>query len=212
MKNLNVQEFFDTATCTLTYVVYDSETRDAVVIDPVWDYDFASSELSFGSIHRVKDFLLLKKLHLHFILETHAHADHLSGSRGLQELFPGAKVGIGRGIQKVQNTFKKIFNLGPTFATDGSQFDFLLDEDQKIRAGSLEIVTFFTPGHTPACVSYLVGDSLFAGDTLFIPDYGTGRCDFPEGSPDALFESIQKIYRLQDDTQIFVGHDYQPHG
>lgn len=212
MKNLSVQEFFDTATWTLTYVVYDTDTRDAVVIDPVWDYDPASGELSFESVNKVKNFLLQQKLHLHFILETHAHADHLSGSRGLQEHFPEAKIGIGRNIQKVQKTFEKIFNLGPKFAVDGSQFDFLLDENQKVRAGSLEIKTFFTPGHTPACASYLIGDSLFTGDAIFMPDYGTGRCDFPEGSADALFDSIQKIYQLPDDTRIFVGHDYQPHG
>jgi glyoxylase-like metal-dependent hydrolase (beta-lactamase superfamily II) len=151
---------------------------------------------------------------LHFIFETHAHADHISGAQLIKKTYPQAQIAIGANITKVQSLFKGFFNLTEEFAQDGSQFDRLLTEDETLRAGALEIKTLFTPGHTPACVSLLVnGKALFTGDTLFMPDYGTGRCDFPAGSSEDLYESItQKLYTLPDETRVYVGHDYQPHG
>ena len=151
-------------------------------------------------------------LKLHYILETHAHADHLTGAQPLKALFPGAKVAIGARITEVQNVFKQIFNFGDQFATDGRQFDVLLQDGSETKAGSLTFKTIYTPGHTPACASYLIGDAVFTGDALFMPDSGTGRCDFPAGSAEVLFESISKLYKLPDSTRFFTGHDYQPNG
>lgn len=208
-----VKEFFDQATWTVTYVVYDNNTKDAVVIDPVWDYDQASSKLSNGSVKKVFQFVKENDLNVTYILETHAHADHVSGSQILKKLIPQAKIGIGARITEVQKVFKGIFNLDESFKTDGSQFDILLKEDTSLKAGSLEIKTIFTPGHTPACSTYVIGDAVFTGDTLFMPDSGTGRCDFPAGSSIELYKSIHdKIYKLPDHYRIFVGHDYQPNG
>lgn len=208
-----IKEFFDTATWTLTYVVYDEKTNDAIVIDPVWDYDPAASKLSTESADLVYDFIQNKKLNVHYILETHAHADHVSGAQILKKKIPHAKVGIGAKITAVQMVFKGVFNLNPNFPTDGRQFDLLLNEETVLEAGSLKIKTIFTPGHTPACGSYLIGDAVFTGDALFMPDYGTGRCDFPAGSADDLYTSVhEKLYKLPDETRVFVGHDYLPNG
>ena len=207
-----IKEFFDPETWTLTFVVFDPQTRDALVIDPVWDYDPASSKLSTPSAEAVLGFIELRNLKVHYILETHAHADHVSGSQVLKSKFPNSKVGIGARITEVQKVFKAFFNLGADFPTDGRQFDILLNEDKDVYAGTLRVKTLFTPGHTPACVSYLIGDALFTGDALFMPDYGTGRCDFPSGSAEDLYDSIQKLYKLPDATRVFVGHDYLPQG
>lgn len=207
-----VKAFFDKATWTLTYVVYDPTTKDAVVIDPVWDYDPAASKLTTDSAEQVLGFLKFHDLKTHFILETHAHADHVTGAQPLKKQIPGAQVGIGANITAVQKVFKSVFNLPSGFATDGSQFDLLLEETKPLMAGSLRIETIYTPGHTPACSSYKIGDALFTGDALFMPDYGTGRCDFPAGSADDLYSSIQKLYKLPDETRVFVGHDYMPGG
>lgn len=208
-----VKEFFDKNTWTLTYVVFDEKTSDAIVIDPVWDYDPAASKMSTESADVVYDFISNKKLKVHYILETHAHADHVSGAQILRKKIPSAKIGIGTNITAVQIVFKEIFNLNPNFATDGSQFDLLLDEETLLQAGSLSVKTIFTPGHTPACGSYLIGDALFTGDALFMPDYGTGRCDFPAGSAHDLYNSVHnKLYQLPDETRVFVGHDYLPNG
>ncbi len=209
----NVKEFFDKATWTLTYVVFDPATKDAVILDPVWDYDQASSKMTTDSADKVLDFTKLNKLNVHYILETHAHADHVSGSQILKKNIPGAKIGIGARIADVQNVFKTVFNLDPNFKTDGSQFDLLLDEGKTLQAGSLNIETIYTPGHTPACGTYVIGDAVFTGDALFMPDYGTGRCDFPAGSAGDLYSSVHdKIYKLPDHFRVFVGHDYQPNG
>ncbi len=209
----SVQEFFDPTTWTLSYVVYDAATRDAIVIDPVWDYDPASSKLSTESLDALTDFLKRQSLKVHFILETHAHADHVTGSQLLKERFPAAKVGIGAEIVAVQKVFQKVFNIGATFAADGRQFDLLLQDGQELKAGSLTLHTLFTPGHTPACASYLIGDAVFTGDALFMPDYGTGRCDFPAGSAADLYHSVHdKLYQLPDSTRVFTGHDYMPNG
>lgn len=206
-----VKEFFDKATWTLTYVVYDAQTKDAVVIDPVWDYDPASSKLSQNSAEEVFSFILKNSLNIHFILETHAHADHVTGSQIYKQKFPKAKIAIGKRITEVQKVFKDFFNLGQNFKTDGSQFDVLLSENEPIHAGSLRIETIFTPGHTPACSTFVIGDTVFTGDALFMPDSGTGRCDFPSGSAEDLFHSVHdKIYSLPDSYRVFVGHDYMP--
>lgn len=209
---MNIETLYDPATFTLTYVVYDPDSRDAVVVDPVLDYDPLSSATSTASLQRLDAFLKKEGLRVHYVLETHAHADHLSGSQWLKRRYD-AKVGIGARITEVQGVFKDVFDLGPAFAVDGSQFDRLFQDGDKIRAGTLEIDVIATPGHTPACVSYKVGDAVFTGDALFIEDYGTGRCDFPKGSADALYTSVHdRLYALPDATRVFVGHDYQPNG
>ena len=208
-----VKEFFDKATWTLTYVVYDPKTKDAVVLDPVWDYDPAASKMSTGSVDVVYDFIKSENLKVHYILETHAHADHVSGSQVLKQRLPEAKVGIGAKISDVQEVFKNVFNLSPEFKTDGSQFDLLLEEGKVLQAGTLQVDTIYTPGHTPACATYVIGDAVFTGDALFMPDSGTGRCDFPAGSSEQLYHSVhEKVYALPETHRVFVGHDYQPNG
>ncbi|HSO35199.1 MAG TPA: MBL fold metallo-hydrolase [Labilithrix sp.] len=209
---MNIETFFDPVTFTLTYVVFEPKTRDAVVIDPVLDYDVLSSKTSTASIARIEAFLKQKELKLHYVLETHAHADHLSGSQYLKRRF-GAPVAIGAAIVDVQKVFSGVFDLGAAVPTDGSQFDCLLADGEKLAAGSLQLEIIATPGHTPACVTYKIGDAAFTGDALFIEDYGTGRCDFPSGSADALYTSVhERLYGLPDATRVFVGHDYQPNG
>lgn len=208
-----VKEFFDKATWTLTFVAYDEKTKDAVILDPVWDYDPAASKMSTHSADEVIKFVKSHNLNVHYILETHAHADHVSGSQVLKKHLPNAKVGIGAKITEVQKVFKGVFNLDSSFKTDGSQFDILLEEDKPVQAGSLKIDTIYTPGHTPACASYVIGDAVFTGDALFMPAYGTGRCDFPAGSADELYTSVhEKLYKLPDHYRVFVGHDYMPGG
>lgn len=209
---MKVQQFFDKITSTLTYVVYDEKSRDAVVIDPVLDFDPADGRAWYDSANAVLLYLKENKLNLHYILETHAHADHLSGAQVLKKKYPQAVLAIGENIREVQSLFKKVFNLKDLKA-DGSQFDRLLKEGEEIFCGTLKLRVIFTPGHTPACSSYLFEDSLFTGDSIFMPDSGTGRCDFPGGSAEGLYESIaRKIYTLPDKTKIYVGHDYQPGG
>jgi glyoxylase-like metal-dependent hydrolase (beta-lactamase superfamily II) len=210
---IQIKEFFDKTTYTLTYVVWDPSTKDAVVIDPVWDYDPASSTVSEESLMKLCSFIDENLLNLHFVLETHAHADHLSSAQLLKQKYPSAKVAMGGRITEVQTIFKTFFDLGPSFKTDGSQFDRLFSDGERFSAGSLDFETIYTPGHTPACSSYKIEDALFTGDTLFMPDYGVGRCDFPAGSAEALYESITtKLYSLPDTTRVFTGHDYQPNG
>jgi glyoxylase-like metal-dependent hydrolase (beta-lactamase superfamily II) len=210
---MNIETFFDPRTFTLTYVVFDAAARDAVVIDPVLDYEPGGATISTESVDRVSEFLRGEGLSLRAILETHAHADHLTGSQVLRARFPGAVVAVGERIREVQGLFKQVFDLGDEFAVDGRQFDRLLADGEVVRAGSLEVRVIATPGHTPACVSYLVGDAVFTGDALFMPDYGTGRCDFPRGSAADLHRSVtQRLYALPDATRVFVGHDYMPGG
>ncbi len=208
---MKIEAFYDEPTYTLTYVVWDEETRDAVVIDPVLDYDPLGSQTSAEELAKVDAFIADKGLKVRYVLETHAHADHLSGSQYLRSKY-GAKVAIGEKITIVQETFKNIFDLPEDFPTDGRQFDLLLADGQTLSAGSLDIEVIATPGHTPACVTYKIGDALFTGDVLFMDDYGTGRCDFPGGSAEAMYDSVMKLYQLPDETRVFVGHDYQPGG
>lgn len=210
---MDIEAFYDERTSTISYVVYDFATRDAVVIDPVLDYDPAASRLWSESVQRVVDFIGNRSLVPRMVLETHAHADHLSGARLIKQRYPGAQMAIGRNITVVQETFRKVFALPEDFPVDGRQFDRLLDDGETVRAGSIEFTVLFTPGHTPACASYLFGDALFTGDALFMPDMGTGRCDFPAGSALDLYKSVtNRIFTLPDDTRVFVGHDYQPGG
>lgn len=207
---MQVKPFYDPATFTLTYVVFDEATRDAVVIDPVLDFDPASGKTSTKSIDEVLAFVRDQRLELHYVLETHAHADHLSASQVIKTRL-GARVAIGARITEVQAIFKGVFDLPLT--PDGRQFDRLLVDGDVLAAGALRIEVLATPGHTPACVSFLVGDAVFTGDTLFIEDYGTGRTDFPGGSADDLYTSIHdRLYALPDATRVFTGHDYQPNG
>lgn len=210
---IQVKEFFDKATFTLTYVVWDPSTLDAVIIDPVLDYDQASSKVSEESVTAVASFIDRSQLKLHYILETHAHADHLSGCQYLKAKSPKAKLAIGARITEVQKIFKDFFDLSDSFKTDGSQFDQLFADNEKFTAGSLKFEVLYTPGHTPACSSYKIEDAVFTGDALFMPDYGVGRCDFPAGSAEILYESVTKrLYTLPDSTRVFTAHDYQPNG
>ena len=209
---MNIETFYDTRTSTLTYVVYDPESLDAIIIDPVLDYEPKASKTWTDSVDRVVHFVKEHALKPHYILETHAHADHLSGAQRLKGAFPKARTAIGEHIRDVQKLFQGIFGLPADFATDGSQFDELLTDGQLITAGTITIEVLHTPGHTPACVTYKIDDAIFTGDTLFMPDMGTARCDFPGGSAEAMYQSIQRLYELPDETRVFVGHDYQPGG
>jgi glyoxylase-like metal-dependent hydrolase (beta-lactamase superfamily II) len=208
---MKIEGFYDQRSATITYVGWDEDTRDAFVIDPVLDYESTGSKVFTESADRVIAFLKSKKLALHLILETHAHADHLSGAQTLKAEFPDAKVGISKRITQVQRIFHEALNLGDDVATDGSQFDVLFEDNATLRAGSLALKAIPTPGHTPACSSYLIEDILFTGDALFMPDVGTGRCDFPAGSASDLYDSVhESLYSLDDSTRVLVGHDYPP--
>ncbi len=208
---IQVQEFFDKNTSTLTYVVFDPHTRDAVVIDPVLDFEPGDGRVWSESVKKVLSYLESQNLKPHFILETHIHADHLSGAQLIKKKYPQVKTVISENIRRVQQNFQKLFNL-KNFEANGEQFDTLVKNGDRLQAGSLMFQVLATPGHTPACVSFLIEDHLFTGDSIFMPDSGTGRCDFPDGSADTMYRSItEKIYRLPDATKIFVGHDYQPH-
>lgn len=208
---MKVQHFFDEATATLSYVVWDEDTRIAVLIDSVLDFDPKSGRTSTRSCQAIAGFLDERRLSLRCVLDTHAHADHLTAMPFFQERF-GARTGIGAEIRQVQAIFRKIFNLGDAFRVDGSQFDVLLGEGDVLEVGPLRVEAFHTPGHTPACMSYRIGNALFVGDCLFMPDYGTARCDFPGGSAEMLYDSIQRLYALPDATRVFTGHDYRPGG
>jgi glyoxylase-like metal-dependent hydrolase (beta-lactamase superfamily II) len=210
--SINIQHFFDQGTSTLTYIVHDPATLDAVVIDPVWDFDPASGKLATKSLESVLNYLREHKLKPHFVLETHAHADHLSSSQLYKKTFPDIKVAINEKITVVQKSFQNIFNM-QDLNVEGRDFDLLLKDGQELSAGSLKVKIMATPGHTPACTSFLIEDALFSGDLLFMPDSGCGRCDFPAASALAMYESVtKKVYTLPDQTRIFVGHDYQPQG
>jgi glyoxylase-like metal-dependent hydrolase (beta-lactamase superfamily II) len=206
---MNIQHFFDRATSTLTYVVHDA--KGGVVIDPVLDYDPKSARTSSGSAEAVAKYIFERKLEIPYVIDTHAHADHLTAMPYFKNRF-GARTVTGSRIGEVQGSFRDIYNLGMEFPVDGRQFDLLLDEGQELQAGTFRIRAMHTPGHTPAHMSWQIEDALFVGDTLFMPDYGTARCDFPGGSADQLFDSIQRIYALPDSTRLFMCHDYQPGG
>ena len=210
---IKIKTLFDEDTSTLTYIVYDEKSLDAVVIDPVLNYEPGASKYSTESIDQVVAFIKAQELTLHYILETHAHADHLSGAQFLKQHYPNAPLAIGALIKTVQKTFKHVFNF-KEFNENGMQFDLLLEDNQVLTAGTLSIKTLYTPGHTPACVSYLINnEAVFTGDVLFMHDYGTGRCDFPGGSSEAMYDSVTtRLYTLDDNIKVFVGHDYKPGG
>lgn len=207
--SMHIEPFFDAATNTFTYVVADEAARRAAVIDPVLDFDPKAARLSTASADAVLAWLGRERLELDWTLETHAHADHLSAAAYLKER-AGGRIGIGEGIRTVQQTFARVFGLGPRFATDGSQFDHLFRDGEAFRIGELEGRVLATPGHTNDSVTYLIGDAAFVGDTLFQPDYGTARCDFPGGDARELYRSIQRLYALPSDTRLFMCHDYPP--
>tara|TARA_R110002096_G_scaffold383566_4_gene577438 strand:- start:3444 stop:4307 length:864 start_codon:yes stop_codon:yes gene_type:complete len=206
-----VNAFFDEATNTITYVVREPEGRACAVVDSVLDFDYASGRTDTRSADAVINFVRDRNLDLQWVLETHVHADHLSAAPYIQEQL-GGKIGIGQRITMVQDTFGKVFNEGTRFQRDGSQFDRLFEEGDSFMVGQMRSDVLHTPGHTPACMTYVLGDAAFVGDTLFMPDFGTARCDFPGGSSGQLFDSVQKILALPDRTRIFVGHDYKAPG
>ena len=208
---MHIEPFFDERTFTITYVVFDEASRDAVIIDPVLDYEPSGGKLWTESLKRLAAFVDEKTLTVHHVLETHAHADHISGSQWLKKRY-GAKVGISERITEVQSVFKDVFALDE-LPTDGRQFDTLLKDQQVLKAGSVVLTAIATPGHTPACMSFQVGDAVFTGDALFLDDVGVGRCDFPKGDAAALYDSVMnRLFSLPDTTRLFVGHDYPPAG
>ncbi len=204
-----VHGIFDPATWTVTYVVYEKEGSACAIIDSVLDYDPKSGRTRTDSADKVIAFVRDKKLTVDWILETHAHADHLTAAPYLKQHL-GGKTAIGDHINTVQQVFKSIFNLEPEFSTDGSQFDHLLKAGEHFSIGALSASTMYVPGHTPACVAYHVGDAVFVGDTMFMPDVGTARCDFPGGDAKTLYASVKKILSLPEDTRLFMCHDYPP--
>ncbi len=206
---MKVEPFFDDATSTLTYVVHDG--RAGVVIDPVRAYHKRSGRTSWAPSERVASWLDVRGLSVPYVIDTHAHADHMTGLPLFKERY-GSRTVTGSGVGTVQSVFRDVYNLGSDFPVDGSQFDVLLEEGKQLECGSLRIEAMHTPGHTPAHMSWKVEDALFTGDTLFMPDYGTARCDFPGGSAAELWESIRRIYALPDATRLFVCHDYRPGG
>jgi len=208
---MTVQHFSDERTSTLTYVVHDDRSRIGVVIDSVTDYDPKSGRTWNETNDRVAAYVDDHGLEIPYVLDTHAHADHLTGMPYFKKRY-GARTVIGWRIRGVQERFRDIFNLGAEFATDGRQFDYLVADEEVVHAGPLRIRALHSPGHTPACMCYLIGDALFVGDALFMPDFGVGRCDFPGGSASALYDSIQRLYRLPAETRVFSGHDYRPGG
>ena len=203
------QAFFDPKTWTVTYVVSDPATRRAAVIDPVLDYDFKSGHTSTTSADEVLAYVANHALRVDWILETHAHADHLSGARYLQQRV-GGRIAIGENIREVQDTFKKLYNLERSFLPDGSQFDHLFKDGETFRIGEIEATAMLVPGHTPADMAYLINDAVFVGDTLFMPDVGSARADFPGGDARQLYRSMHRLLALPLETTMYVCHDYPP--
>ncbi|ATX66681.1 MBL fold metallo-hydrolase [Roseinatronobacter bogoriensis] len=206
-----ITAFFDEDTFTVTYVVRDPQSNKCAVVDSVLDFDYASGNTDTRSADAVIAFIKDKGFEVQWLLETHVHADHLSAAPYIQREL-GGKIAIGENIRIVQDTFGKVFNEGTEFQRDGSQFDALFKEGDSFHIGQLRGDVLHTPGHTPACLTYVIGDAAFVGDTLFMPDFGTARCDFPGGSAEMLWNSVQKILTLPDETRIFVGHDYKAEG
>ncbi|MBT7609956.1 MAG: MBL fold metallo-hydrolase [Bacteriovoracaceae bacterium] len=209
---MEVKTFFHQDTFTFSYIAYDKSSKDAVLIDPVMDYDPYSSKISYEFADELLNFIMKERLILHWIIETHIHADHITSSQYINNKFLNAKTAVSSGVLKVQDTFSHLYNL-KEMKTDGSQFDRLFEDGETVDVGSLKLEFIHSPGHTPSCMCILIGDVLFSGDSLFIPDFGTGRCDFPDGSASDLYDTIsKKLYTLPDSTKVYVGHDYQPGG
>jgi glyoxylase-like metal-dependent hydrolase (beta-lactamase superfamily II) len=209
--DLETQHFFDPRTSTLSYVVFDRASKTGVVIDPVLDFDPKSGRTSEVTVESV--FRLIEELELAipYVLDTHAHADHMSALPSFKRRYQARTV-IGRAITTVQRTFGQLYNLGADFVADGSQFDLLLGDGEELDLGTFAIKAHHAPGHTPACSAWEIGDKLFVGDVLFMPDFGTARCDFPGGSSSALYDSVQRLYELPGETEVYTCHDYQPGG
>ena len=206
-----VQSFFDPATWTVSYVVYEKEGSACAIIDSVLDYDAKSGRTRTTSADKLVEFVQQRNLRVDWILETHAHADHLSAAHYLRRKL-GGKIAIGAAITDVQDVFKGIFNLEPAFRPDGHQFDRLLRDGETFAIGALTVEALSVPGHTPACMAYRVGDTVFVGDTLFMPDVGTARCDFPGGDAHTLYRSVRRLLSLPAETRLFMCHDYPPEG
>ncbi len=207
----SVTAFFDESTSTLSYVVADVESRVCAIIDPVLELEESSAEITTRGAEKILEHLRVNGLTCEYILETHAHADHLSAGYFLKQRL-SAPIGIGQSIIDVQHVFAEMYSETASFKRDGSQFDLLLTDGQKLPLGRFSVEVMHVPGHTPACVAYRVGDAVFVGDTLFMPDSGTARCDFPGGSAIALYRSIQRLLALPPETRVYVCHDYQPNG
>ncbi len=207
---MKIEAFFDAATHTVTYLLIDERTSKAAIIDPVLDYEPRSGQVSLASVERVLAAVERAAVDVQWILETHAHADHLSAAPYLRQR-TGARVGIGEHIRDVQRIFRPVFNLQDVVG-DGSEFDHLFGDGERFCIGSLQVEVMHTPGHTPGCVSYRIGDAVFVGDTLFMPDYGTARADFPGGDAATLYRSIQRLLSLPSQTRLFMCHDYLPEG
>jgi len=206
-----VKSFFDTATYTVSHVVCDPNSKSCAIIDSVLDYDQSSGRTANESAKELVDYIKSECLIVEWLLETHAHADHLSAAPLLQKEL-GGQLAIGQEITRVQEVFGKIFNAGTEFQRDGSQFDRLFQDGDRFRIGSLEATVLHVPGHTPACLAYVIGDAVFPGDTMFMPDYGTARCDFPGGDAAELYRSIKRLTQLPEDARLFLCHDYMAPG
>lgn len=212
MDKISVESFFHPQSSTYTYLVTDLETKISAIVDPVLDFEASSGSTGTDSADELIAFVKANGLTVEWILETHVHADHLSSAPYLKKQL-GAKIAIGAEISKVQAVFKDVFNAGADFATDGSQFDYLFQDNEKVTLGQSTIRVMHTPGHTPACATYVVNESAaFVGDTIFMPDMGTARCDFPGGDAGILFSSIHKILELAPETRLYMCHDYAPNG
>ena len=207
-----VAPFFHAESCTWSYVVADPATRQAAIVDPVLDFDAKSGRTATTSAQALIDHVRAHALDVRWLLETHAHADHLSAGHWLKASFPEAALAIGEGIRMVQKTFRPIFNLGDHFPIDGSQFDRLFGDSERFAIGAIDAEVIAVPGHTNDSVAYRIGDALFVGDSIFMPDGGTARCDFPGGDARMLYRSIRRLFALPDDTRVFVCHDYAPGG
>ncbi len=206
-----VHSFFDPQTFTITHVVADPTTKEAAIIDSVLDYDLVTGKTSYECATKVIDLVRVEGYRVQWILETHAHADHVTAAQYLKQKL-GGTVAIGERITDVQKVFADVFHLGATFSTDGRQFDHLWKDGETFHVGSMNASVIATPGHTPADVTYVIGDASFVGDTIFMPDYGTARCDFPGGNAETLFDSIRRVYELPEETRLFMCHDYLPEG
>ena len=209
MSRPTVKAFFDNDTNTVSYVVTDPQTRHCAIVDSVLDYDPKAGRTHHDSARQIVAYVKQEGLTVDWLLETHVHADHLSAAPWIQQQV-GGKLAIGEHIRTVQDTFGKVFNAGTEFARDGRQFDHLFADGDTYKIGNIEARAIHTPGHTPACMSHVIGDAVFVGDTLFMPDYGTARCDFPGGDARTLYQSVQKLLALPDDTRMFLCHDYLP--
>ena len=208
-ENLHIKGFFDDQTSTISYVVHDNIEKKCAVIDSVLDFDYSSGDIDYVNADKIISYVDQNKLNVEWLIETHVHADHLSASPYIQKKL-GGKIGISEKISDIQNIFGKTFNAGTEFQRDGSQFDKLFKDNDKYKIGNINCKVINTPGHTPACTAHVIGNSIFVGDTLFMPDLGSARADFPGGDARQLYRSIQKILSYPDETRIFVCHDYPP--